>query len=91
MGGDQYMTLDGRIFRAIALAIGTPYYCYDAQGIRAHFRQKSHKRQAGAHRVHSFRQLRCGPFRSLVWRGFWLSPMLSAPVHLRPQPSRFSR
>jgi diaminopimelate decarboxylase len=39
MGGDQYMTLDGQIFRAIALAIGTPYYCYDAQGIRAHFRK----------------------------------------------------
>jgi diaminopimelate decarboxylase len=33
------MTLDGRIFRAIAEAIGTPYYCYDAQGIRAHFRK----------------------------------------------------
>jgi diaminopimelate decarboxylase len=39
MFGDRQMTVNCQIFRAIAQAIGTPYYCYDAQGIRAQFRR----------------------------------------------------
>jgi diaminopimelate decarboxylase len=57
------MTLDGRIFRAIALAIGTPYYCYDAQGIRAHFRKLKETLPQGIRYLYS---LKANPNKTVV-------------------------
>src|SRR4029077_8989049 len=33
------MTVSTELLRALARAIGTPYYCYDANDVRARFRQ----------------------------------------------------
>lgn len=57
------MTLDGRIFRAIAQAVGTPYYCYDAQAIRAYFRRLEATLPQGIRYLYS---LKANPNKAVV-------------------------
>jgi diaminopimelate decarboxylase len=57
------MALDGQILRAVAQAIGTPYYCYDAQEIRAHFRKLKATLPQGIRYLYS---LKANPNKAVV-------------------------
>jgi diaminopimelate decarboxylase len=61
--GDQEMTMPTAVLQALAQAIGTPYYCYDANHIRARFRQVQATLPAGISYLYS---LKANPNKAVI-------------------------